>query len=236
MLTKEQAHWDWWNKAKRTGHHESDGMFLEVRMAVLKELETFGPDRGKLLEVACGTGWFSKLVSGKYAYTGLDIGPESIEIAKNQHPDASFLCQDFLAWDTSETFDVTVFIDAIAVFRDQDTAIAKIHTFMAPGSYLILTTVNPIVYSRLSWIGPPAEGQARHWLSRSELISLLTRNNFEVVRTYTVCPSGDKGFLRLLNSWKLNKLIGLVIPKQWLKRMKEAVGLGAVRIAVAKRT
>ncbi|MFT3781755.1 MAG: class I SAM-dependent methyltransferase [Nibricoccus sp.] len=234
-ITKEQAHWDWWNKAKRTGHHESDGMFLEVRAAVLEEIRRYGPAAGRLIEIACGTGWLSDMVQEKYAYLGLDIGPESIEIAKSSHPHSEFICEDFLNWNPTDSFDLAVFIDAIAVFRDQDAAIAKIRSFLARGSYLFMTTVNPIVYSRLSWIGAPAEGQARKWLSRSELLSLLERNSFEVVRTYTVVPSGDKGFLRILNSWKLNRLFGMVIPKRWLKRLKEIVGLGAVRIAVARK-
>ncbi len=64
---------------------------------------------------------------------------------------------------------------------------------------------------------------------------LLVCRGFKICKYYTVLPAGDRGFLRVLNSPKLNRPAELVVPAAWIRRAKECCGLGQYQIAVAQK-
>lgn len=236
MPTKEQQHWDIWNADRvrlglvneRLGLHE----------AVLKEFEKLKlPVGSKLLDIGCGAGWNASMLKGRYDYLGIDLGPASIEAARNLVPEAKFEVADFLAWSApSEAYDAVLCIDAVAYFRDQDEALHKIAASLKPNGWLVMSTLNPFVYSRMSWIGPPGEGQTRKWLTRAGFHSLLQRNGLKVLRSKTILPDGDSGILRWTNAHKTNRLLGLLCGERNVPRIKECFGLGQFRIAVAQKS
>ena len=235
MHSKESQHWDFWNEKYRTGDLKQDRLFTATRNAVVRELERFKIMRGRIIEVACGTGRIGQILAGKYFYVGVDLSPAAIEIARQNIPQATFVNADFLQWKAGESFENALFIDAIACFRDQPLAMQKVNALLPEGGNLILTTINPFVYKRMSWIGPPAEGQARNWLSGRKLHQLLRESHFRIQRSYTIVPLGDSGVLRWINAGKINRLLSYLIPASWITRFKETIGLGAVRVVVAQK-
>ena len=81
---------------------------------------------------------------------------------------------------------------------------------------------------------PPAEGQLRRWVTMRELRMML-RPYFRVVQAFTIQPSGDRGFLRIVNATKINSLLSIVIPKSALDGLKEKLGLGQTLVVLAMK-
>jgi SAM-dependent methyltransferase len=237
-MNREINYWDRWNLQYRLGIIDGESTPGELGKVILKELSSLRVTNPNLrvVEIGCGTGWMAERLVGCRSYLGLDLSPKSVEAAQNRVPGVRFMATDFLEWNLpGERFDVALFVDSIAYFRNQDLAIAKASELLARDGYLVLSTVNPLVYSKISWVGPPADGQVRKWLSRTNLHALLERGGFRPVRSYTVMPAGDQGIFKVLNSRKLNRLAEFIVPEVSIRRAKEFCGVGQYRIAVAQR-
>lgn len=231
---KETEWWDLWNRRDRAT--SVDPLFVRLGQVVMSEVRSLPVQQPDVLEIGCGTGWFAEGLSGFRSYLGLDLSPEAVTIAKQRLPALDFVAADFHEWEPpARQYDVAILLDTVAYFRDQDFAMAKVVSLLKPGGFVVLSTVNPFVYSRISWVGPPGDGQVRKWLSKSHLRALLHRNSLRTLKHYTVFPSGDRGILRLINTPRLNKPLEVVIPENWIRRTKESLGIGRFQIVVAQR-
>ena len=79
-----------------------------------------------------------------------------------------------------------------------------------------------------------ALGHIENWLSFADLRRLLDRH-FEIRSRHSIIPRGHHGFLRIINSPKLNRILSLVVAPQWLERAKETAGLGYVNLVLARK-
>lgn len=79
---------DWWRYAARTRPGWSDE--LETLVATVRSLPT-----GRVLDVACGTGYLTRRLSG--TVVGIDQSDAMIEIARTRAPNANFVVADALA-------------------------------------------------------------------------------------------------------------------------------------------
>ena len=52
------------------------------------------PLEGKLLEVGCGIGLACELLSPSMEYTGIDVSPHLLELAREQNPSRKFILGD----------------------------------------------------------------------------------------------------------------------------------------------
>ena len=59
-----------------------------------------------LLEVACGTGMHASHLSKYYQIEGLDLDPEMLAVARQNHPDIPFHQADMVDFDLKRQFDV----------------------------------------------------------------------------------------------------------------------------------
>jgi 2-polyprenyl-3-methyl-5-hydroxy-6-metoxy-1,4-benzoquinol methylase len=233
--TKEQSFWDNWNLERI---EEGPG---EVRLSltdtVVSEVRKLNLAPGSsLLDVAVGAGWTTERLYRDFEYLGLDLAGASIDATKQRIPDADLEAADFLEWQEPHAhYDLVVCVDAVAYFRDQDLAISKMYRALKPGGWLVISTLNPFVYSRLSWVGPPGEGQVRKWLTRSQFKDLLERNGFDVLRSRTILPTGDHGIWRLINGRKIRKTLSVVGLDAPYEHLKESIGLGQFRVVVARK-
>lgn len=73
-------------------------------------IKKFGGKKGILLDLACGTGSASVLLSESgYDVIGVDLSPEMLTIAKSKpHENIEYLCQDMCELDMFGTIDTTV--------------------------------------------------------------------------------------------------------------------------------
>jgi len=234
-MNEELSWWDKWNTDARTNAFTLESDAGRSGILAIKEVRKLKLQTPSILEVGCGTGWLAEKLSAVGPYFGIDISPAAVEAARERVPNAKFTAVDFHGWAHNETFDVILMVDTIAYFRDQDSAVARARSLLNAEGWLILTTVNPYVYSRISWVRAPEPGQTRKWLTRRNLLSLLTRNGFDILKCYTAIPAGDIGILRMLNSRKIAKLLFNSEFPKWVTQIKEAFGLGQYRIAVARK-
>ena len=98
----------------------------------------------------------------------------------------------------------------------------------------MLATQNRFVLERCSQVGMPEPGQIRQWVNATTLHSLLLPH-FDVLEVTSILPMGDQGFLRLVNSVKLNAMLELVFSRAALTRTKERFMLGHTIMVLARR-
>lgn len=241
----ERTWWDLWNTSYRAEDNKdvtSSELFDHVSAVINRLTQKEG---GRILEVACGTGTLSRGLAF-VSYHGLDISAAAIEIARQKtqlirlppgtnHP--TYEPADFHEWPLpAEPFDMVLCVDAVSCFRDQAYVLRKIAQGLHPGGVLVMTTVNPFVYRRIRKIGGVRleNGPVSHWLSPGELHGLIKQAGLTLERSYTIMPRGNAGILRLVNSRRLNQVVG-TRGAVALRRLKEKIGLGQYRVVVARK-
>jgi dTDP-3-amino-3,4,6-trideoxy-alpha-D-glucopyranose N,N-dimethyltransferase len=65
-------------------------------------------DGSRVLEVACGTGNFTALLSAYFAMTGSDVSPEMLALAKQKLPDVPLVLADMRDFTVPEKFDAVL--------------------------------------------------------------------------------------------------------------------------------
>jgi len=180
------------------------------------------------------------------SYHGLDISSAAIEIARQkgeliQLPADTNLptyeAADFHDWPLpAEPFDVVMCIDAISCFRNQQFVLRKIGLALREGGSVVLTTVNPFVYNRIRRTGGVRleNGPVSHWLTRRELHELVKQAGLTLKLSYTIMPRGNRGVLRVINSRRLNQVLG-ERGSAVIMQLKERMGLGQYRVIVADK-
>jgi 2-polyprenyl-3-methyl-5-hydroxy-6-metoxy-1,4-benzoquinol methylase len=242
---EEGAWWDLWNTSYRV-KDKNDEVSNELFQRAAEAIDGISGDgKRRILEVACGTGILSRMIAYS-RYHGLDLSAAAIEVARAKSSDNSppagasipiYEAADFNEWPLpSGEFELVICIDAIPNFRDQLSAMKKMAQALRPGGHLVLTTVNRFVYQRIRRTGGVKleSGPVNRWLSRRELHSLMYQSGFVIAKSCTIMPRGNMGYLRILNSPRLNGLLGPQV-ESLLKRMKERIGLGQYSLVIARK-
>lgn len=88
---------------------EWDRRWEEEVAQVAEALDAVVPT-GRVLELACGTGWWTqRLVRHADELTCLDASPETIERARVRAPAARFVVADLFEWEPDQAYDVVFF-------------------------------------------------------------------------------------------------------------------------------
>lgn len=108
-----------------------------------------------LLDAGCGTGAVISLLRDKYPdknYTGIDLSPKMIEVAKQKNSGVNFICGDCEELPFSDgSFDVIICSQSFHHYPNPDKFFYNAHRILKPDGRLILrdmTTSNAI----LLWI------------------------------------------------------------------------------------
>jgi SAM-dependent methyltransferase len=121
LLAEQQAYYrarapeydQWWLRQGRFDHgeHANSRWFADVA-ALEQALAEFGP-RGDILELACGTGlWTRHLVAGARRLVAVDGSPEVLAINRARLRDqfgVEYVQADLFEWSPAEKFDVCFF-------------------------------------------------------------------------------------------------------------------------------
>lgn len=108
---------DWADIQEKTGRTDYDFVFNNVSVSAAT----------KLLDIGCGTGYFSTLAGEKGAsVTGLDATPEFIEVAKKRLPNATFLLGEMeaLPFD-DDSFDIVCGCNSFQYAANTKNALAE---------------------------------------------------------------------------------------------------------------
>ena len=202
--------------------------------SILEIIRSLGLERPEILDVGCGTGWFTGRLSRLGPTVGMDLSQTAIVLAKSQFPDVMFIAGNVFETQLPPAhFDLVVSQEVIAHVKDQSALLDRIAEALKPGGYLVITTANKLVMNRVDF-GPDPDAHIKQWLDIKTLKSLL-RRRFDVLRTTSLLPIGDRGFLRIVNSAKINGVVSWVVPRRYLEAFKERAGLGYTLVVLAQK-
>jgi SAM-dependent methyltransferase len=234
----QQAYWD-----DRWETQRSPNDWQKQRaQAICAMVEGLSLDSPRILDLGCATGWMTRLLSELGHAEGVDLSEAAIAQAKSQYPGIQFTAGNLYEIPlTSDPVDIVVCQEVIAHVSDQPLLIRRISEVIKPGGYLIISAANKFVMDRVrdsdGLVGVGAEDPDEHikkWLDMKGLKCLL-EPHFTVIRTTSVIPMGDRGWLRVINSHKLNKAISWLISQRRLEALKERMGFGYSIIAIGQK-
>lgn len=146
-----------------------------------------GPEHS-VLEFGSGMGDACAYIASHFGsqVTGVEIGTEQIERARERHPDRrargfDFVQADLLDWEPPQRYDTVYFLEMLPIIHDCRTLLEKIHGWLRPGGTL---TMSDIV------AGPGLSDEDREFLwvedgvvhnlpSRAERLALLREVGFQ---------------------------------------------------------
>jgi 2-polyprenyl-3-methyl-5-hydroxy-6-metoxy-1,4-benzoquinol methylase len=201
---------------------------------VLALLKSLGLRNPAILDFGCGTGWLTADLSEAGRATGIDLSEVAIAQARAAYPHVRFIAGNL--YETTfpaEQFDVVVSQEVLAHVEDPDRYLGIIARILKPNGYLIITTANRLVMERWDPGGPDPDAHIKVYPNRRELKRML-RGRFRVLRTMSIIPIGDRGILRLVNSYKLNTALRWFLSPRHIERLKEWAGFGYTLIALAQ--
>jgi 2-polyprenyl-3-methyl-5-hydroxy-6-metoxy-1,4-benzoquinol methylase len=229
-LNEQQQYWDKrWEQSHRPNEWQ-----LKRGEKILALLHTLHLEQAKILDVGCGTGWFTDQLAQFGDASGLDLSDRAIAIAKERFPHISYKAANLYELSLPKSYyDVVVAQDVIAHVEDQSGLIDRLSSTLKPDGYLVISMVNKFVNARMRAGSDPRE-HIKQWLDLRDLRSLL-RPEFRILRTTTAIPMGDRGILRLVNSHKLNVMLRWLFPQRQVDTLKEWLGFGGTRIVLAQK-
>jgi 2-polyprenyl-3-methyl-5-hydroxy-6-metoxy-1,4-benzoquinol methylase len=202
----------------------------ETIIAWLRALELENP---RILDYGCGTGWFTAELAKVGTAVGIDLSEAAIAAARRRYPGATFVAANLFELDAPQnTFDIVVSQEVIAHVTDQRDYIERITRMLKPNGFLVLTTANKVVMDRL--VHPPdPPAHIKRWTGWREIQHLL-QHRYRVLKRTTVVPRGNRGFLRIVNSAKLNVALELIFSPPQIERFKERAGWGYTLLVLAQ--
>lgn len=107
-------------------------------------LEALKPDKNKnVLEIGIGTGRIAVKVAPRCMHlTGIDISPKTIERAKEnlkEHTNISFICNDFVSYNFTDTFDIIYSSLTMMHFENKGQVITKVASLLKSGGRFCLS-------------------------------------------------------------------------------------------------
>lgn len=232
-LNDQQRAWNEWNS--RTREKKVDPVSERQSAVILNWIRSLGRDDLKILDLGCGAGWMSDRLQPFGDVTGIDLADEVIERARQRLPQVRFMSGDVFALDLPEqAFDVVVSLEVLSHVRDQPALVGRVARLLKPGGHFMLATQNRYVLERAEEIGGPIPGQLRHWVDAGELRRLLAMD-FELREMTSVMPIGHQGFLRIVNSGKVNYLLTRLFSPRAVERAKERLLFGHTLLALARK-
>jgi 2-polyprenyl-3-methyl-5-hydroxy-6-metoxy-1,4-benzoquinol methylase len=229
-LAEQHRYWDTrWDRTRTPNEWQ-----LRQGDAILGFVERLTLERPRILDIGCGTGWFTGRLARLGPAVGIDLSTTAIAMARTQFPGITFIAGNVFETELpAGHFDLVVSQEVIAHVKDQAGLLDRIADTLRPGGYLVITTANKLVMDRIDF-GPDPDAHIKQWLDLKALKRLLSPR-FGVRRSTSVLPMGDRGFLRIVNSPRLNGALSAVIPGRYIETIKERAGLGYTLVVLAQR-
>ena len=171
-----------WTRTKRVDQHHKCRIHAIARL--LAQIPATGSEKRRILELGCGSGIVSEFLARFGDVTGIDQSPVGVETARRRG------CGRFIVGvlpavpSTEANFDLCVLTQVVEHFSDDDRVVLLRNARAAvnPGAYLIVTTPNRPVASRVMLASGEAE-PIENWLTPDELTQLLHDTGWEPIAT-----------------------------------------------------
>lgn len=137
----------WWSN-----HHESSEYGLKQFLHTL----TFCQKGSNVLDVGCGAGgrFVCELTKRGDKVTCIDVSKDMISLAKQKHPEHTFVHQDICEFETAETFDFIFAWDSLfhLPLSQQELVLKKLVSLLNPNGVLMYTFGNDIGEHQSEWL------------------------------------------------------------------------------------
>lgn len=153
--------------------------------------------RPRLLDVGCGRGWMSPLLSRYGSYEGLDPVSPAVDISRKLFPGFRFhkgTAKTILESSDFKPYDIVINTEVVEhVPRDQKDAFAQdLRGLLKTNGHLILTTPRGEVFEHMKQHGLD-EQPVEDWLTEDEIVNLFEGNGFRAIgceRIYLALSNG----------------------------------------------
>ena len=141
-----------------------------------------------ILDVGCGRGWLSALMSQYGSVTGIEPVENVVEHAKTLFPDVQFFActpNEYLEAHPNQQYDAVVSSEVIEHVMDKASFLGSLYALIKPGGCLIITTPRGELRKRweASYGAPPQP--VEEWVNTDELRALLSNSGFSVIDSAT---------------------------------------------------
>lgn len=235
-IEEQRRFWDWhWShEQERRTRNAWKGRRYGVIMDYLGSLTLENP---RILDVGCGSGWYTGGLSSFGPTTGIDLSPEAIQTARSRFPGVEFHAGNLYDIELPEgSFDVIVAQEVFDHVEDQPRFVQRACDLLADDGYLVVSCTNRFVYKRLA--GESFPQQPTQHIERSLTMHEFKRALsacFDIVAARSILPMGHGGILRFVNSAKLNLALQKLVPARRVSRLKEQAGLGYQNVILAQK-
>src|SRR2546430_7140585 len=219
---EQRQYWDErWNRQNRPNNWQ-----LRRGQTILQLARDLRLKDPKILDLGCATGWFTAQLSGLGKdVTGIDLSEAAIKLAQSDFPEIHYIAGNIFEMNLpTETMDLVVSQEVIAHVPDQPELVRRIARLIKPDGYLIISTANKFVIERWD-MGPDPNSHIKQWLNMNTFKRLLAPQ-FKILKTSSIIPIGNRGILRLINSYRFNALLQPLLSHHQIERAKEKAGLG----------
>ncbi len=172
--------------------------FSKLYNSRMKIIEGFYPDKGQLLDIGCGAGFFLNCAKERgWTCHGLEILPEYVQYAKKNFGLADIRLESIdesLSY-APNSFHVVTLWDLIEHLRHPLDCLKRINRVLKPGGLLIIWTPNAknSIFLKENWLGYGIH-QHLYFFSKDSLNELLKKAGFKIISLKT-----DKARKGLLN-------------------------------------
>ncbi|KRR20349.1 class I SAM-dependent methyltransferase [Bradyrhizobium retamae] len=215
-IEKQRAFWNDWNASTR--EKSLNEISIEQTEVIVSWLSSLRRRDLKIIEIGCGAGWLCTQLVQFGQVTATDLSDEVLARAAQRVPQARFIAGDFMTTDVGSGYDVAISLEVLAHVADQAAFLSKIAGLLKPGGHLMLATQNKPALV-LNDIPAPGPGQLRHWVDRHELHELLAPR-FRVKEMFSITPRFNRGVLRILNSYRLQRAADRVFLGSLMRGVK----------------
>ena len=124
-----------------SSYDEQEKSLLMTYKKLLKKLNTLDLEKGNLLEIGCGYGYFLDLASAEFASArGTELAPHAIQIAQDKgHGVEKSTLSDL---ETNERFDLIANIQVLEHLYDPIDSLKKMQSLLRPNGLILTVTPN----------------------------------------------------------------------------------------------
>jgi SAM-dependent methyltransferase len=154
------------------------------------------PSQGRVLDVGCGTGWFTRQMAAhpSLQVTGIDLDSDSLAFARNRDARSTYLLADALALPFADnSFDLVLSVDALCFTADWHKAVSEIVRVTCTRFAIGLLNRHSLLWLDKGRHGGSGAYRGALWLSPKEFRDSLKALPVENVRQRSAIflPSGS---------------------------------------------
>lgn len=195
-----------WNKPTPNDDESKRWAVIE---SFIKEIENDGSL--KILDLGCGRGWLTNLLSQFGEILGIEPVDKVVEYAKSIFPEIHFLkgTATNLINQYKGTFDLIVSSEVIEHIPDSEKLqfVNEIYMLLKNGGFLIITTPRKDVeaeWNKYTGSNQPIED----WISENDLKLLFEENGFSAkkIERVSLQPKAEAPFIDIYQVWLFKKI------------------------------